>query len=118
MQVGLAKYAQQYPDIDQLIFEPNAEDGELFFTNAFSFSARARIAQIGYRNTLADLRRRAETLRPLLAAHGLALREDVINDARRSIFDGLPPATRDSDATARLRRALDELEQRASSGLV
>ena len=48
-------------------------------TNAFSFSARARIAQIGYRNTLADLRRRAETLRPLLAAHGLALREDVIN---------------------------------------
>ncbi|KGM54350.1 lectin subunit beta [Lysobacter daejeonensis GH1-9] len=118
MQVGLAKYATQYPNIDQLIFEPNARDGEMFFTNAFSFSARARIAQIGYRNTLADLRRRAEILRPMLAAHGLALREGVVNQPRRSIFDGLPPASRDSDATARLRRALDELEQRATSGMV
>ena len=111
MQVGLAKYATQYPDIDQLIFEPNARDGEMFFTNAFSFSARARIAQIGYRNILTDLRRRADTLRPLLAAHGLALRDEVVNDPHRSILDGLPKATRDSDATARLRRALDEVER-------
>ncbi|WP_460823224.1 patatin-like phospholipase family protein [Lysobacter olei] len=114
MQVGLAKYATQYPNIDQLIFEPNPRDGEMFFTNAFSFSARARIAQIGYRNTLADLRRRAETLRPMLAAHGLALRDDVLNDSHRSILDGLPPSPRDSDATARLRRALDEVETRVS----
>ena len=72
MQVGLAAYAQQYPDIDQLVFEPNADDGELFFTNVFSFAARRRVCEIAYRNTLADLRKRADVLRPVLAAHGLA----------------------------------------------
>ena len=40
MQVGLAKYAQQYPATDQLVFEPNEDDGEMFFTNIFSYSSR------------------------------------------------------------------------------
>lgn len=116
MQVGLARYAQQYPDIDQLVFEPNAGDGELFFANAFSFSARRRICEIAYRNTMADLRTRADTLRPLLAAHGLALREDVVNDEGRSILDGLPPRVRDTDTTAKLKRALDDIDQRVARG--
>ena len=116
MQAGLARYAQQYPDIDQLVFEPNAEDGELFFANAFSFSARRRICEIAYRNTLADLRTRADTLRPLLAAHGIALREDVLNDSGRSILDGLRPAARDTDTTARLKRALDDVDQHVARG--
>ncbi|WP_119718289.1 patatin-like phospholipase family protein [Cognatilysobacter tabacisoli] len=110
MQVGLAKYAQQYPDIDQLIFEPNAEDGELFFTNAFSFSTRRRICEIAYRNTLADLHRRRETLAPILAAHGLALREDVIADRERSILDHLAPRPAATETTAKLRRALGEVD--------
>ena len=110
MQVGLARYAQQYPDIDQLIFEPNAEDAELFFTNAFSFSARRRICEIAYRNTMADLRRRADVLEPVLAANGIGLRHEVIADPQRSILDGLAPAPRDNDATARLRRALDDVD--------
>lgn len=111
MQVGLARYAQQYPDIDQLIFEPNAEDGELFFTNAFSFSARRRICEIAYRNTMADLHRRADTLGPQLAAHGINLRMDVIADRERSILDGLSRSPRDTDTTARLKRALDDVGQ-------
>ena len=108
MQVGLARYAQQYPDIDQLVFEPNDGDGELFYTNVFSFAARRRVADLAYRNTLADLRARADVLGPLLGAHGLRLREAVLADPGRSIVDGLPRAPRDSDATARLRRALDD----------
>ena len=111
MQVGLARYAQQYPDVDQLVFEPNAEDAELFFANAFSFSARRRICEIAYRHTLADLRTRADTLRPLLAAHGVTLDEAVINDTTRSILDGLSPPTRDTDTSARLTRALDDLDE-------
>ncbi|HEY0502267.1 MAG TPA: patatin-like phospholipase family protein [Lysobacter sp.] len=111
MQVGLARYAQQYPDIDQLIFEPNAEDAELFFTNAFSFYARRRICEIAYRNTMADLRRRADVLEPLLAANGIGLRRDVIADPERSVLDGLAPPPRDTDATARLRRTLDDVDQ-------
>ncbi|MEP6634202.1 MAG: patatin-like phospholipase family protein [Luteimonas sp.] len=117
MQVGLAKYAQQYPDIDQLVFEPNAGDGELFFSNAFSFAARRRICQLAYRNTLDDLRNRADVLRPVLVAHGIRLRDDVLNDPRRTVLSGLPPRPpRSTETTARLRRALDDVEHRASNG--
>lgn len=111
MQIGMEKYPHQFPNIDQLVFEPNAQDGELFFTNLFSFSARHRVCQLGYRNTLGDLRRRAEVLRPLLAAHGIGLRDEVINDRNRSILDGLDVMPRITDATARLRRALDDVDQ-------
>jgi len=116
MQVGLAKYTQQYPDVDQLVFEPNAADGELFFANAFSFGARRRICQLAYRNTLADLRARADVLRPLLAAHGIRLRDEVLDDPQRTVLTGLgakPP--RDTETTARLRRALDDAEQLAAA---
>lgn len=112
MQVGLAKYAQQYPDIDQMVFEPNADDGELFHANAFSFAARRRICQLAWRNTLDDLRRRAGDLRPLLAANGIRLRDELLTDESRTLVDGLaaapPPST---DTTARLRRALDATER-------
>lgn len=111
MEIGLAKYAQQYPDVDQLVFEPNADDGELFFTNLFSFSSRHRVCQLAYRNTLDDLRKRADTLRPLLAAHGIRLRDEIIDDTDRSILDGLDAPPRMTETTARLRRALDDVDQ-------
>lgn len=111
MEIGLAKYAQQYPDVDQLVFEPNSDDGELFFTNLFSFSSRHRVCQLAYRNTLDDLRKRADTLRPLLAAHGIRLRDEILDDTRRSILDGLDVPPRMTETTARLRRALDDVDQ-------
>lgn len=112
MQVGLARYAQQYPDIDQLVFEPNADNRELFYTNVFSFAARRRISQLAYRNTLADLRKRRDVLAPILAVHGIQLRADVIADKPRSILAHLPPSRRQTDTTARLGRALDDIEHR------
>jgi hypothetical protein len=96
--------------VDQLVFEPNSDDGELFFTKVFSFAARQRVCQIAYRNTLADLRQRAKDLRPVLAAHGIGLREDVIADEERSILDNLDTPPRATETTARLRRALDDVE--------
>ena len=111
MQIGMEKYPHQFPDIDQLVFEPNAEDGELFFTNLFSFSARHRVCQLAYRNTLADLRKRAKVLRPMLAAHGISLRDEIINDRNRSLLDGLDVVGRMTETTARLRRALDDVDQ-------
>ena len=111
MQVGLAKYTQQYPGIDQLIFEPNSSDGEMFFTNVFSFASRRRVCQLGYRNTLNDLRTRGNILRPLLARHGSHLREDILGDRHRTVLTGLgTPPPRSTDTTARLRRALDDTE--------
>jgi predicted acylesterase/phospholipase RssA len=110
MQVGLQRYAQTYPDVDQLVFEPNSDDGELFFTNVFSFAARRRVCELAYRNTLEDLRKRAPELRPVLEAHGLSLRDEVLADDTRSILDGLPKQPRATETTARLRRALDDVE--------
>lgn len=111
MQVGLARYAQQYPDVDQMVFEPNANDGELFFANAFSFGARRRICQLAYRNTLDDLRQRREALRPVLAAHGIRLRDEILDDPHRTVLSGLDKAPpRSTETTARLRRALDDTE--------
>lgn len=116
MQIGMEKYPVQYPDIDQLVFEPNADDSELFFTNLFSFSARHRVCDLAYRNTLADLRARADQLAPVLAAHGLRLREEIVQDPRRGIVDSLQGAApRSTDTTARLRRALDDAEQLAGN---
>ena len=111
MQVGLARYPQQYPHIDQVVFEPNAADRELFYTNIFSFSARRRIAQLAYRNTLADLRQRREELAPVLARHGITLRQEVLAETRRSLLAHLPAGTRHTDATARLDHALDDIER-------
>ena len=111
MQIGLEKYPHQFPNIDQLVFEPNANDSELFFTNLFSFSSRHRVCQLAYRNTLADLRRRADVLEPMLAAHGVKLRRDIVNQKNRSILTGLDIVPRMTDTTARLRRALDDVEQ-------
>ncbi|KWV16148.1 patatin-like phospholipase family protein [Xanthomonas translucens] len=112
MQVGLEKYAQQYPRVDQLVFEPNADNSELFFTNLFSYAARHRVCQLAYRNTLADLRRNAEVLEPMLAAHGIALRHEILNDRQRTFTDGVDVQQgRTTEATARLRRALDDVDQ-------
>jgi predicted acylesterase/phospholipase RssA len=116
MQVGLARYTQQYPDVDQLVFEPNAGDGELFFANAFGFAARKRVCELAYRNTLADLRARRDTLRPMLAVHGITLRDGVLDDERRTLVDGLStPPPRSTETTARLRRALDDAEHRVAT---
>ncbi|MCW5580750.1 MAG: patatin-like phospholipase family protein [Luteimonas sp.] len=112
MQIGMEKYPHLFPDIDQLVFEPNAGDSELFFTNLFSFSARQRVCELAYRNTLADLRARAAELRPVLAAHGIRLRDEILADEGRGILDSLPPPPpRSTETTARLRRALDDADQ-------
>jgi hypothetical protein len=119
MQAGLARYAQQYPDIDQLVFEPNAADGELFFANAFGFAARRRVCELAYRNTLADLRARRESLGPMLAAHGISLRDDVLDDEQRTLVGGLAgPPPRSTETTARLRRAREEAQRKIGRAVI
>ncbi|TDK28339.1 lectin subunit beta [Luteimonas aestuarii] len=111
MQIGMEKYPRQYPDIDQLVFEPNAGDSELFFTNLFSFSARQRVCELAYRNTLADLRKRADDLAPVFAAHGIRLRHEVLAARNRGLAASLAtPPPRSTETTARLRRALDDTD--------
>jgi predicted acylesterase/phospholipase RssA len=112
MQVGLGKYAQQYPATDQLVFEPNEDDGEMFHTNIFSYSSRSHLCAHAFRSTLADLRSRREALAPLFARHGLRLRDEVLDDPAIGVADGLGPRRRRTEASARLERALDRIEER------
>jgi len=113
MQVGLGKYAQKYPATDQLVFEPNEDDGEMFHTNIFSYSSRQHVCAHAFTSTLADLRRRRATLAPMFARHGLRLRDEVLDDASLGVADGLGPRRRRTEATARLDRALDRIENDA-----
>jgi predicted acylesterase/phospholipase RssA len=112
MQVGLAKYAQQYTHSDQLIFEPNHDDAEVFFTNAFSYSSRQRVCEHAYRVTLRDLGRQREVLRPLLARLGLSLRDALLDAPAPSLMASVRSAYRPhTGTTARLSRALDDIEE-------
>ena len=112
VEVGMAKYAQRYPDSDQLVVEPNANDAEMFFTNVFSYSSRQTVSEHAYSATLNDLASRREQLRPLLARHGLSLNDELLDSPQRpTMMDNLEPAhARATDSTARLRRTLDDLD--------
>lgn len=111
VQVGMQRHAQQYNDIDQIVFEPSPKDGDMFFTNAFSYGARADVCDFAYGATLADLRERYDVLAPLLARHGLVLRRDILDDPTHSLDTSLAAAPRRiTEATERLRRALDDVD--------
>jgi predicted acylesterase/phospholipase RssA len=110
VEVGLAKYAEKYPEVDQLVLEPNADDSEMFFTNIFSYASRRRVCEHAFRATLADLRARHEQLAPVLARHGLRLREQVLNAPSPSLLAGLPPVVARTETTALLHRALDDVQ--------
>jgi predicted acylesterase/phospholipase RssA len=116
IQVGMAKYAQQYDQVDQLVLEPNADDAEMFFTNVFSYSSRQRVCEHAYRSTLADLSQRREQLTPVLSRHGLRLRENVLDHESISLRDSLAPRrARRTETTAQLGRALDDLQSLIST---
>ena len=112
VQVGLEKYARQYPHTDQLVMEPDEDDGEMFFTSVFSYDHRLRVCEYAFRATLKDLRERREALAPLFARHGLRLRDEVLDAPGLSILDGVGPHRHRTETTARLARSLDELEAR------
>jgi predicted acylesterase/phospholipase RssA len=110
VQVGMAKYASQYLDSDQLVLEPNPDDTEMFFTNVFSYQHRHRVCEHAYQATLADLRERRETLGPILARHGLRLRSEILDEPKRSLMSGLGGIPARTEVTAKLRRALDDVD--------
>ncbi|MBK8122008.1 MAG: patatin-like phospholipase family protein [Dokdonella sp.] len=116
MQTSIPRYERTYPDSDLMLLQPDADDTDMFFTNVFSFSHRKRLAEHAYQSTLRDLRMHRKTLKPLLARHGISLRDKVLDDPKRTLLGTLtdkPP--RRSKVTSHLHRALDDLD-RALSG--
>lgn len=104
MATGQAKYRAQYPDADVVLFEPEPDDHEVFFTNVFGYAARREICEHAYAATRADLVRRAPVLEPLFARHGIRMRWEVLDDPLRR----LPPPPRSRRGT--LGRAASELD--------
>ena len=99
MQVGMGKYAQDYPGRDVVLFEPDSDDPEMFFTNVFSFSGRRHVCRHAYETTRRDLLARREELEPLLARHGVRLRTEVLETKPK-----------------RVDRLMDAMERRAPGG--
>lgn len=102
---GLAAYEGRYAGADIVLFEPRKDDYQMFFTNVFSFDARKAVVEHAYHATLADLAARRETLRPIFEAHGVRLRDDVLDHPAKRLWPGVgldlveEPAQRDDDDT-------------------
>lgn len=85
MDIGMERYAHQYPNADLVLFEPQHGDGEFFFTNPFSYASRRRLCEHAYQRTREELWNRRYDLTEKLQKQGLQLDLDVLRDASRRI---------------------------------
>ncbi len=113
MRVGMGRYAKEFPDDDVVLFEPAQDDAVMFFANMFSYADRRRLAEHAFRHTLAELRRRASELEPVLARHGVG------HD--RAVLEGATPTPAKSrqvgglwDSVEPLGKTFSELERALS----
>lgn len=126
MKTGLAKYDIEYKDADVILFEPNSDDADMFFTNMFSYADRKRLSEQAYRKTREELLRRYDELAPKLARHGVSINRAVLAEPHRSLARRMAPlkrhrargmgltALRLSDTLDDLARALKRLQPRQS----
>jgi len=85
MKTGLAKYDIEYKDADVVLFAPNPDDADMFFTNPFSYADRKRLLEQAYQKTREELLRRHQELAPQLARHGVSIDSAVFMDPHRSL---------------------------------
>jgi predicted acylesterase/phospholipase RssA len=116
MRVSMARYRTEYPDADVLLFEPERDDAEMFFTNVFSYSDRRRLCEHAYQRTREDLRRRRSELGEALGRHGITIDDEALADEHRTLLvRGHRKNRRPPDAlgqtTAKLDQTLDRLER-------
>ena len=89
MRVGMSKYDSQFTDAKVVLFEPDRHDSQMFFTNVFSYTNRANVCQHAYQTTRRDLRLRREELAPVFAAHGMRLRDKILDETGRHFTSAL-----------------------------
>jgi NTE family protein len=111
MAVGLERYKQQYPHADVVVFEPSADDHELFYTNVFSYADRNRVCEYAYQRTRQELFRRRHSLGPILERHGVRLNVEAIRDPNRRLDVSLSHRTLYGDKRDRLRASTAELRE-------
>ncbi len=71
MQYRLRATRERYPEVDLLLFEPEADDMVMFRYNVMRYSARLLVAEHGYRNTRASLERNRAHYTEVLGRHGI-----------------------------------------------
>jgi predicted acylesterase/phospholipase RssA len=86
MRVSMGRYRKEYPDADVLLFEPERDDVEMFFTNVFSYSDRRRLCEHAYQRTREDLRRRRSELAEALGRHGITIDDKALADEHRTLL--------------------------------
>jgi NTE family protein len=123
MHVGLQKYVTQYKDRDVVLFEPESNDGEIFFTNLFSYATRKKVCEHAYQRTRIDLLKRRFELAPVLAKYGITLNLDVLKDEKRTLDYSLLKRSRKlpkdemlAGATVELNDAIADLEKFIARG--
>jgi predicted acylesterase/phospholipase RssA len=89
LEVGMASYVERYPGADVVLFEPGRDAYDMFFANLFSLESRREVCALAYRETRADLRRRAAELEPIFARHGIRLRRELLDDETREVWTGM-----------------------------
>lgn len=117
MELGLRRYDADYPDTDIVLFEPDARDAQIFFTNPFSYSQRRWLAEHAFQATRAQLRTRRDELAPTLAKHGLEFAA-ALDDPRAKLLDARSaPRGRAQAALRRLEGVLNTLEDGLKDGI-
>lgn len=117
MHTGLEKYVNKYKDAHVILFEPAADDTQMFFTNLFSYSSRKLVCEHAYQRTRNDLLKRRYELEPILEKFGIKLDIAALKDESRTLDSRvfkrgaqLPKKERLSDAQLDLADAIRELE--------
>ena len=86
VRASMGRYRTEYPDADVLLFEPERDDAEMFFTNVFSYSDRRRLCEHAYQRTREDLRRRRSELGEALGRHGVTIDDEALADEHRTLL--------------------------------
>lgn len=112
MEIGFKKYRTSHAGSGLLLIEPERGDGELFFTNVFSYSSRNALCEHAFQATRSDLRKRAQDLEPMLETYGMSLNKKRLYDEDRTIMDSVRHDLSGGAEVGRsLSSTLDELEE-------
>jgi len=108
---GLDKYESLFPHADIILAEPNANDETLFKSNLFSYSKRDQLCDYAYQSTRQHMIDQQDEIRPILARHGLQLKQDTLFEPTRNIKDFISQQSTQPKWSESLLDSLDELER-------
>jgi predicted acylesterase/phospholipase RssA len=80
LELALAMYRREHPDVDIVLVEPGREESLLFFQSPMSSVARNHIMNYGYNLSLIQFQDRYERLREVFARHGIRTTADHLAD--------------------------------------